>query len=706
MNNAPALLSMVSLWGHAVCAILFAALAFWALGRSWQGHITRVTALATALTVGWALTVSMDGPNTIQSQVTESLRNGGWLFFMYYLWQQGERSEKHFSLTMLYGAVALLVVAGLLINILPLNAAGSPRILTAIFYTGIILNLMMAGSALLLVHNLYTAATPETREAIRMPMIALAVMWGYDLNLYTMSYLAFEFNLELMALRGVVIAMLAPLFGLALYEGRDTLPMRLSRTATFQTLSIAAIGGYLVAMVVISLVLDAFAGEYARNTKIILVFGMSVAGLLLLPSVRFRSWFRVKVSKHFFQHRYDYRAEWIRFTETIGRPTEHASSLDIRVVQAIADLTESPSGYLLAPDTVGGLTLKARWNWADLDIPLEAMSETAANLFTDTGRIVELDQLRDAGTSNEDEMAVIPIWLLQQKQAWAVVPLIHFGKLSGVVILSRPALDRTLDWEDFDVLKVVGRQVASYLAEARGQETLSHVQQFDEFNRRFAFIMHDIKNLVSQLGLITRNAEKHINNPEFQLDMLATLRNSTARMNEMLARLSQHNKAQADDPRPINIGTVIEQVAAQKRIAHPVVIGGTLDSYALADPARLEQSLSHLVQNAIDASQDSDPVSITTRQLRSEIIIDVEDKGIGMSGHFIRHNLFKPFSSTKEDGFGIGAYEARQLIMAMGGKLDVTSREGQGSVFRITLPLAKSPYPHSTIQPPHTQVAA
>ncbi len=696
------MLASASLWGHAACAILFAALAFWALGRSWQGHITRVTALATALTVGWALTSSFETPTSIHSQVSESLRNGGWLFFMFYLWRQGGRTDKHFSLTMLYSAVGLLVVVGLVINLLPMMLAGSPRMLSAVFYTNIILRLMMAGSALLLVHNLYTAATPETRDAIRLPMIALAVMWGYDLNLYTISYLSFEYNTELMALRGVVIAMLAPLFGLALYEGRGTLPMKLSRTATFQTLSIAGIGGYLTAMVVISVILDATVGDYARNTKIILVFGMSVAGLLLLPSDRFRSWFRVKVSKHFFQHRYDYRAEWIRFTETIGRPSEHASSLDIRVVQAIADLTESQSGYLLASDGAGGLTLQARWNWNDLDIPMEAMGEVAVHFFTESERIIELDEVRDRESAESQESSIIPIWLLQQKAAWAVVPLIHFGRLSGLVILGRPPIDRTLDWEDFDILKVVGRQVASYLAEARGQETLSHVQQFDEFNRRFAFIMHDIKNLVSQLGLITRNAEKHINNPEFQVDMLATLRNSTARMNEMLARLSQHNKAQVDDPRPINIGGVIEQIAAQKRIAHPIVIGGSLESYALADPVRLEQALSHLVQNAIDASPDSEPVSIVTRQLRQDIIIDVEDKGVGMSGHFIRHNLFKPFSSTKESGFGIGAYEARQLILAMGGKLDVTSREGQGSVFRIILPQARSTFSNSSTE----QVAA
>ena len=143
------------------------------------------------------------------------------------------------------------------------------------------------------------------------------------------------------------------------------------------------------------------------------------------------------------------------------------------------------------------------------------------------------------------------------------------------MILERPPIARMLDWEDFDLLRVVGRQVASYLAEARGQEALSDAQRFEEFNRRFAFIMHDIKNLVSQLSLVTRNAERHADNPEFRADMIVTLKNSTARMNDLLARLSQHNKARPEEPRAVALQPIAEAIAKAKRAAHPVVVSGT-----------------------------------------------------------------------------------------------------------------------------------
>ena len=71
-------------------------------------------------------------------------------------------------------------------------------------------------------------------------------------------------------------------------------------------------------------------------------------------------------------------------------------------------------------------------------------------------------------------------------------------------------------------------------------------------------------------------------------------------------------------------------------------------------------------------------------------MIEVLDSGTGMSAEFVRTGLFKPFVSTKSGGFGIGAYEARELVRAMGGQLGVESREGLGTRFTIRLPLAET----------------
>ena len=670
-------------WSHALAAALFAALAIWQAWRPRQELQSALLLVAFVATAAWALTVALEGPGAMVASLAESTRNLAWLGFMFVMLKRGNAGTGGPRATVVgvYGLLALALAGQTAADLLvPTPAPGGG----ITFYVVILFRMGFAAGALLLVHNLYSAAASGARWGIRLPMIALAAMWAYDLNLYTLSYLARAPSAELAAARGLAMALLAPVMALAARRN-SSWTMRMSRTAAFQTFALVAVGFYLAAMVLITAALDLLGGRYARTAQIGLVFAMLVAALLLLSSGRFRAWFRVKIAKHLFQHRYDYREEWMRFTDTVTRPSDDAVSLDMRVIQAIADITESPGGVLLLPDGTGGLATQARWNWATVAAPLTAADAALVDQFEKDGRIIELDPV--SGRAYPPTTA-IPDWILAEPRAWALVPLFHFDRLAGIVLLERPRVDHVLDWEDFDLLQVAGRQVASYLSEARGQEALSEAQRFDEFNRRFAFIMHDIKNLVSQLSLVSRNAERHADNPEFRADMIATLKDSTARLNDLLARLSQHNKGRPAEPRPVAVGAVIEAVAAPRRGQHPIRIDGDGSLLALADPARLEQILGHLVQNAIDASVPGVPVEIGIGLNDAKVAIAIVDKGCGMSADFVRNRLFKPFASTKTGGFGIGAYEANALAKAMGGRIDVDSREGEGSRFTLLLPQA------------------
>ena len=681
------MIEFVGQWGHAAAASLFGALAIWLAQRSIGERQGKLLTLASFMTAVWALAIAMAGHEALVSQFAEHARNAAWLGFMFGLWRQGQETLSAVSVAMLYWVLAAIIGVEVAVNLLPIWLAGWPRLLEAAFLSSMVLHMTVAVGALVLVHNLYTAATPDARAAIRLPMVGLAAMWIYDLNLYTISYLAKGWSYELFQLRGLAAVLIAPIFGLGVQRTRNW-TVKLSRTMAFQTLSLFAIGGYLIVMVVVTSALELVGGEFVRLVQVAFVFGASVAALVLLPSKAFRAWFRVKVSKHLFRHRYDYRSEWLRFTDTLGRPGDGAEPLETRIVQAVADITESSGGLLLVPDATGALVAHARWNWQLVDAPAFAASAEAGAYFARTGRVVELDALRSQDEVDEEMAAHVPQWIIAEPRAWIIEPLVHFDRLAGLVLLEHPPISRTLDWEDFDLLRLVGRQVASYLAEAQGQEVLSDVKRFDEFNRRFAFIMHDVKNLVSQLTLVTRNAERHAENPEFRADMIATLQNSTARMNDLLARVSQHNKSRAEDPRPVAAGALVEGVAAAKRVIHPVVVGGDTAQLIIADPVRLEQALSHLVQNAIDASPATEPVTIQIGTQRDEATITVSDRGVGMSAVFMRESLFKPFASTKDGGFGIGAYEARAIVAAMGGRIEVNSREGEGSRFTIYLPIA------------------
>jgi putative PEP-CTERM system histidine kinase len=238
------------------------------------------------------------------------------------------------------------------------------------------------------------------------------------------------------------------------------------------------------------------------------------------------------------------------------------------------------------------------------------------------------------------------------------------------------------------------------LAEQASQDALGDAQRFDEFNRRIAFVMHDIKNLASQLSLLSRNAQKHADKPEFRADMLVTLRNSTDKLQALLERLGRYGSHGSEAPQTVQLEHLLARVA--ERYDGQVVVIANGPSAVLADREALEQALVHLVQNAIEASSPGCPVFLEMAQEGAQAALSVIDSGCGMSPEFVRTRLYKPFHSSKPGGFGIGAFEARELIRAMGGRLDVESRESLGTRFVMRLPLA---HPTSSINSLQSEVA-
>ena len=681
-------LPFLSFWGHAAAAFGYAALAIWVVHQyGWANRQQIVLIAAMALTAIWALAATISGPASNVALFAESARNLSWLGFMFFLLRAGEGRQQPRTINMIYVVLFLVLLCQPVIDAFNFSTILSTQAGQVALQSALLLRMIYAIGALVLVHNLYTVSAPEARWGISLPMAALAAMWTFDLNLYTIGYLTNILPVELISTRGFATALLAPVFVMAT-KRNSSWRLRLSRSVAFQSVSLLAIGAYLFGMVLLVTAINLIGGTYVRLAQITLIFAMSLAALLVLPSGRFKAWLNVILVKNFFQHRYDYRSEWMRFADTIGFPSKEAAPFHERVVKSLADIFESPAGLLLVPDEQGRLTLQARWNWATADVPAHSVTSQTMPFFESTGHILSMDDVRD-GTDTRCDPRAVPQWLYDEEQAWAVVPLVHFGKLAGLAVLARPRLPRALDWEDLDMLRVVGRQLASYLAEASSHQALAEGRQFEQFNRRFAFVMHDIKNLVSQLSILARNAERHADKPDFQADMVETLQSSVGKMNDLLARLSQHNKARHAPPVAIDIGEAVMKAVHAKRLIYPIDADLAPGMFAVADPARVETIIGHLVQNAIEATPDGQPVKITCRPQGSDIAIYITDNGIGMAEAFMSNQLFKPFESTKEGGFGIGAYEARALATSMGGQLRVDSRQGKGTTFTLLLPAAQ-----------------
>ena len=548
-----------------------------------------------------------------------------------------------------------------------------------------VLGMLVAIGALVLLHNLYAGAASASRQIIRVSGIALAIVFAYDLNLHTIAYLSRVYPAALVAFYPLIGGAMAALLALGAQGTGSTLQFSPSRAVTFQTLSLLVIGTYLLVMLLVMRSLTLLGGDMGRASQVVfLVIGL-IAAVLLLPSQRLRAWLRVTATKHLFQHRYDYREEWLRFTRTIGHASANGASFHQRAAKALADITESPAALLLMPNEEAQLELNARWNWPTIEVPAIAGDFALSGFLEQHHFILDIDEAR-AGVDHNGELPHVPSWLIEAEDAWALIPLLHFDRLVGAIVLARPRIERRLDWEDFDLLRVVGQQLASYLAEQAGQQALMDASRFDEFNRRMAFVMHDIKNLASQLSLLSANAQRHADNPEFRKDMLVTLRNSSEKLNALLARLGRYGAGGSSKVSEVDLAHLASAVCERFKNAHPISVTRTEKIMVEADAEALEQALIHLVQNAVDASDDNEPVFLNISGDGMTGQIEVIDSGCGMSPEFVRTGLFKPFVSSKQGGFGIGAFEAREMIKAMGGRLNVESREGVGTRFSINLP--------------------
>ena len=663
----------VTLWIHALAALAFAAAALAAWRRP-EGPTRGVFAAALLLSGLWALAVAGIDARDLSTRLVEAARNLAWLAFMLLLVRRARTGG--WALAAVYAVVAIVIVLGAALA-LGESIARGPRVEQQLAVGRLLFGMMGTAGALVLVQQLYRAAHGEGPDGgsrgVGLIAIALGLMWGADLTVSAAAYLAGTVPVALLGLRGLTDTGVAILLATAA-QRRDSWTLALSRPTAIRALALVALVLYLGVAAGLTGLASYWGGEQARPLQAGIVIGAAAALLTLLSTSWFGPWAKVKLAKHLFRHRYDYRTEWQRFTDRLG---EGGVALEQRAAQAVAELLDAPASLLLTPDGT-----QAAWRWDAAGAPLDT---TLIDHLTRSRRIVELDAVRKG---DAPETAVVPAWMTARADAWALVPLLHGAALAGVVLLARPPVPRPLDWEDFDLLRVAGRQAASYLAEDRAGRALAEAQRFDEFHRRFAFILHDIKNLVSQQQLVARNAERHAHNPAFRADMIATLKDSADRMTSLIARLSQAEPAAGEPLRPVDCALVLQRLAAAKNGERTIEVNADTQCWAIGHAQRLEQVVGHLLQNALEASATGTPVTLSAARVDGRVAIDVIDRGAGMTAAFVRDQLFRPFVSTKLGGFGIGAFEARQLVAAMGGEIHVDSREGEGTRFRILLAAA------------------
>jgi putative PEP-CTERM system histidine kinase len=427
-----------------------------------------------------------------------------------------------------------------------------------------------------------------------------------------------------------------------------------------------------------------FGGDWGRALNLALMFAALLTLSVLVFSGSMRAKIRVLVGKNFFRYRYDYREEWLKVTRTLS--AQHTpQGMGEQVIRALADLVESPSGCLWLWDS-GRQDYRqfARWNMPEMDAVLERESSLGSFLLK-SGWVINLEEFRSL--PSRYAALELPDWLSALQDAWLVVPLTVGNDMNGFVILGSARTRLEVNWEVNDLLRTAGSQAAGFLAQTLATEALLEVRKFDAFNRMSAFVVHDLKNIVSQLSLMVKNAQRHKDNPEFQQDMLMTVEHAVERMRQLMLQLRE-GVAPAGGVYGVALGDLVRRVQAAKGKAGAVVDVEVFKEVSVrGDEERLERVFGHLVQNALDAIVDGGRVWVKLSQEGGSAKVEVGDSGRGMSKEFVRERLFKPFQTTKAAGMGIGAYESFQYIRELGGDINVESELNVGTRISVFLPL-------------------
>lgn len=675
------------------------------LATVWRGRLLGFNLLLAVVVTGcWcallAVFAQTGQPPFALTLIAEVGRHACWfLFLMRLLGLAGEHADGHareFSLfRSAVGAACIAMVTWLLLVFLTAGAGMSSGAVTGVTHLGMV---VLAVLGLMLVEQLYRNARSHHRWALKLLCFGLGGMFAYDLYMYSHALLLQALDPTLWSARGAVNALVVPLIAISAMRNRQwSQDIFISRHVAFHSAALLAAGGYLLLMAGAGYYIKLYGGTWGGVAQAVFLFGALVMLAMLMASGQARARLRVLLNKHFFRNKYEYRDEWLRFTDLLSHSNDDGT-LRQGVVSGLASLVDAPCGALWERSASGRYAVVSSWH---LDVPADSSlgpDSSLARFLARSGWVVQIDELSDEPERYEG--LELPAFVDRLWKPWLIVPLLQGDRLEGFVVLSRSSTVARINWEDTDILKTVGRQAATHLAMMRIADALAEAQQFDAFNRLSSYVVHDLKNVAAQLSLVASNSKRHMNNPDFVSDAMLTVENATDKMNRMLGQLRK-GRLEETTTSLVNLRPVLDKVIKARSADAPVPAlrnqAGAL--IVSADADRLATVMEHIVQNAQEATPDDGVVEVVMRSEEGWACVDVTDTGCGMDEEFLTRRLFKPFETTKGNaGMGIGVYESREFVHMWGGEIHVQSAPGEGTVFTVRFPTDAQAQPDAQLE--------
>lgn len=676
-----------------IVALVALSLLFVLLLTSWRGRLKgALLVVAVFINLAWAGAAAWYAASDFQSGalaylILEVLRNVAWLVFLFQLFQPFETVSNH-------NANLLLTLRPWAFGLAGLVLAGDlfPRQFAAVMPSDLSIDLRIFGhlalavGGLALIEQLFRNTRRDQRWATKFLYLGIGMIFAYDFFLYADALLFKRIDNPVWSARGLVNAMVVPFIAVSAARNPQwSLSVFVSRRMVIHSASIFGAGLYLLVMAAFGYYIRLYGGTWGTAVQMAFLFGAGALLVVLMFSGQLRAFIKVFFSKHFFNYKYDYREEWLKFIGTLSSSSPEVP-VGEKALLAIAEIVDSPGGMLWTRNEAGNYRFSAARNFGGAGHSLPG-SSSLIEFLERRQWVIDLSEYEVEPELYEG--LELPGWIRDNRRAWIIVPLMLGERLEGFVVLAKPRAKRQINWEDRDLLRTAGRQLASYVALVAATDALMDARQFEAFNRLSAFVVHDLKNVSAQLSLVVANAGRHKHNPAFVDDAIATVDNAVTKMNRMLMQLRK-GWSLASEIRVFSVADALRDVVKARALRRPVPV--LLDT----DPdLKLQASrdgfitvLQHMVQNAQEATPETGRVELQAHGEGKFLVMVIRDNGCGMDEQFIRERLFRPFNTTKGNaGMGIGVYESREFVHALGGEIDVESKPGQGTTFLLRIPL-------------------
>lgn len=550
-------------------------------------------------------------------------------------------------------------------------------------WSGILLSIL----CLLTLEQLYRNMSHN--RLMRLVWLALSFNFIFDAFLFSQNLIILSLSPQLWQVRASVALVTFTFMTIAVltmhHNSQKRANIAFSQPAVFYTTSMTIAGLILIVLAV--------GGYYVRlnDASWINVFYSAVLTIglvtiaVLFSSDKVRRRLNVFLSKHLFNYKYDYRTEWLKLIRLLSQPSE-LHEYPHRALFASADLFRCDQGVLWQKKgSVYSPTVHL-----NLDSTQQLKDEPISTGFAETLATGWIFSPSSTDPEMHKNDGVLPEWIEQFSEVWLIFPLPIEDDITGFIALAKPRDNDSPNWEDLDLAKTVGRQIANHLLRHEQSELLAQARQFETFNKLSAFVMHDLKNLIAQQSLVVKNAEKHKDNPAFVDDAINTIKNSVDRMNNLLRKLRQNEPEETKVLQAKEL--LVEAVRrCQKHFPSPTLMDVDQNLHVKADFDSLVMVFTHLIHNSQDATPANGFIDIYVQEEGGYCSIVIEDNGEGMSEEFIRTKLFQPFESTKSGkGMGVGVYQAREYIESLGGEITVKSAIGQGTKFTLKIPTVQA----------------